>query len=83
MSICVDYRVDGVVWQEAGDELAWLGEDETAVFANVLGAQCEEGSEQSARVESQFLGSIESGSGRLCEVVSVLLETLTASELWV
>lgn len=44
--------------QEAIDGLAWLGESARGVFADVLGAQCEEGSQESVRGYSQFAGEV-------------------------
>jgi hypothetical protein len=52
------FWIDKVGWQEAIDGLAWLGEGARGVFADVLGAQCEEGSEGSVRGHSQFAGEV-------------------------
>jgi len=51
-------RRDKMGWQEAIDGLAWFDESARGVFADVLGAQCEEGSEESARGHSQFAGEV-------------------------
>ena len=40
-------RRDEMGWQEAIDGLALIGERAKGVFADVLGVQCEEGSEES------------------------------------
>jgi hypothetical protein len=48
------FWTDKMGCQEAIDGLAWLGESARGVFADVLGAQCEEGSEESVRGHSQF-----------------------------
>ena len=48
------FWTDKMGCQEAIDGLAWLGESARGVFADVLGAQCEEDREESAPGRTHF-----------------------------